>query len=97
MNELNRLYCELTWRMQDVPVPMKDNDTTCISKRAYIFLLEPGTVVRFNGRAYFYSCPSGMMNLEGTWTDEESTRYSVHEFLCKVIDEDRPVEIALEG
>ena len=78
-------------------VPMKDNDTTCISNRAYIFLLEPGTVVRFNGRTYFYSCPFGMMNLEGTWTDEESCTYSVHEFLCKVIDEGHPVEIVLEG
>lgn len=78
-------------------VPVKDNDTACVSNRAYIFLLEPGTVVRFNGRTYFYSCPFGMMNLEGTWTDEESCSYSVHEFLCKVIDEDRPVEIALEG
>lgn len=97
LDELNTLYCELTWKMQDVLITMKDVDTACVSNRAYIFLLEPGTVVRFNGRTYFYSCPFGMMNLEGTWTDEESCSYSVHEFLCKVIDEDHPVEIALEG
>ena len=97
LNELNELYCELTWKMQDVLLPVKDNDTTCISNRAYIFLLEPGTVVRFNNHTYFYSCPFGMMNLEGTWTDEESVAYSVHEFLCKMIDDKGCVEVLLEG
>lgn len=96
-SELNSLYCELTWMMQDVRVPVKDTDTTCISNQAYIFLLEPGTVVRFKGHKYFYSCPFGMMNLEGTWTNEESVSYSVHEFLCKVIDEEATVEVVLEG
>lgn len=96
LDELNRLYCELTWRMQDVMIPVKDNDTTCLSNRAYINILEQGTVVRFKNHTYFYSCPFGMMNLEGTWTDEESCSYSVHELLCKVIDEEAPVEIVLE-
>lgn len=96
-SELNRLYCELTWKMQDVELPIKDKDTTCLSNRAYIFLLEPGTVVRFNGHTYFYSRPSGMMNLEGAWTDEESNTYSVHEFLCELVDAEQPVEVELEG
>ena len=97
LEELNRLYCELTWKMQDVKIPIKDKDTTCLSNRPYIAILEPGTVVRFNKHTYFYSCPFGMMNLEGAWSDEESCTYSVHEFLCKVIDEGHLVEIALEG
>lgn len=96
-HKLNELYCELTWKMQDVTIEMKDNNDTCFSNRAYINILEPGTVVRFNRHTYFYSCPFGMMNLEGTWTDEESVAYSVHEFLCKVIDEDGCVEVVLEG
>lgn len=96
-SELNRLYCELTWKMQDVEIPIKDKDTTCLSNRAYIFLLEPGTVVRFKGRTYFYSCPLGMMNLEGTWTNEESVSYSVHEFMWMVVDDGQPVEVVLEG
>ena len=95
--ELNSLYCELTWKMQDVKVPIKDADTTCVSNRAYICLLEPGTVVRFNNHTYFYSCPFGMMNIEGAWTDEESISYSVHEFLGKIVDDERPVEVVLEG
>lgn len=97
LDELNRLYCELTWKMQDVLIPIKDKDTTCLSNRPYIAILEPGTVVRFNKHTYFYSCPFGMMNLEGAWSDEESCTYSVHEFLCKVIDTGCPVEIVLEG
>ena len=97
MDELNRLYCELTWKMEDVTIPVKDEATTALSNRAYINILEPGTVVSFKKHTYFYSRPFGMMNLEGTWTDEESCSYSVHEFLCKVIDEEAAVEIVLEG
>lgn len=97
LDELDRLYCELTWKMQDVKIPIKDKDTTCLSNHPYGELLDAGTVVRFNNHTYFYSCPFGMMNLEGAWTDEESCTYSVHEFLCKVIDEGHPVEIVLEG
>ena len=97
LDELDRLYCELTWKMQDVKIPIKDKGTTCLSNRPYSAILEPGTVVRFNKHTYFYSCPFGMMNLEGAWSDEESCTYSVHEFLCKVIDEGRPVEVVLEG
>nr|DAR75458.1 MAG TPA: TRF2-interacting telomeric protein/Rap1 - C terminal domain [Caudoviricetes sp.] len=37
------------------------------------------------------------MNLEGVWTDEESNSYSVHEFLCKVINNEATVKIVLEG
>lgn len=95
--ELNKLYCELTWKMGNVLIPIKDKDATFVSKRAYTNLLEPGTVVQFKGRRYFYSCPLGMMELEGMWTDEESNDYSVHEFLCKVADEEPPVEVVLEG
>lgn len=96
MDELNRLYCELTWKMQEVLIPVKDEDTTCLSNRAYINILEPGTVVRFNQHTYFYSCPFGMMNLEGVWTDEEGDSYSVHEFLCKLVDDDQPVEVVFQ-
>ena len=97
MDELINLYCELTWKMQDVKVPVKDRDSTCVSNYAYICLLAPGTVVKLNSRYYFYSCPSGMMDLEGSWIDEESSTFSVYEFLCKVIDEKTCVEIVLEG
>lgn len=95
--ELNRLYCELTWAIQDVIITVKDSGTTIVSKRAYINILEPGTVVKVNNRHYFYSCPSGRMNLEGVWTDEVSVSYSVHEFLCKVAEYDQPVEVVVEG
>ena len=37
------------------------------------------------------------MDLEGAWTDEESVSYSVHEFLCKMIDDEGCVEVLLEG
>lgn len=97
LTELNALYCQLTWKMNDVVIPIKDKNTTCISKRAYIYILEPGTVVKVNNTYYFYSCPHGEMNLEGTWTDEESVSYSVHEFLCKLIDDEATVELVLEG
>lgn len=95
-SELNDLYCELTSRIQNVMIPVKDVDTSIVSTRHYIFILDPGTVVRFNGHIYFYSCPFKMMNLEGTWTDEESNAYSVHEFLCKILDEETIVEVILE-
>lgn len=97
LKELNALYCELTWKMNDVTIKMKENGSTFLSKRAYINILEPGTVVSFNGQRYFYSCPLGEMNLEGGWTNEESVFYSAHEFLCNVIDADCPVEVVLEG
>lgn len=95
--ELNSLYCELTWKMREVEIPVKDKDTTTTSNRGYYRLLESGTVVLFRGRYYFYSCPLGMMELEGMWTDEESNSYSVHEFLCMVVDKEAPVEVVLEG
>lgn len=95
--ELNRMYCELTWKMRDVEIPFKDRDTTALSNRGYCYLLEPGTVVLFKSRLYFYSCPFGMMDLEGAWTDEESNTYSVHEFLCKMIDDAGHIEVLLEG
>ena len=95
--ELNRLYCELTWKMREVAIPVKDRDTTALSNWGYSRLLESGTVVLFKGRYYFYSCPLGMMELEGMWTDEESNAYSVHEFLCMVVDSEQPVEAVLEG
>ena len=95
--ELNRLYCELTWKMREVAIRVKDKDTTALSNIGYFRLLETGTVVQFKDRCYFYSCPLGMMDLEGAWTDEESTTYSTYEFLCKVIDEEATVEIVLEG
>lgn len=97
LNELNELYCELTWKMRDVQIPVKDKDTTALSNRPYGELLDAGTVVRFNDHTYFYSCPFGMMDLEGAWTDEESVSYSVHEFLCKMIDNEGCVEVLLEG
>lgn len=94
--ELNGIYCELTWKMREVTITMKDSDTTSTFNWAYGELLNTGTVVRFNNHTYFYSCPFGMMDLEGAWTDEESVTYSVHEFLCKIIDDDQPVELVLE-
>ena len=94
-DELINLYCELTWKMQDIKIPVKD--TTALSNIGYFRLLETGTVVLFEGRVYFYSCPFGMMDLEGAWTDEESNTYSVHEFLCMVVDSEQPVEVVLEG
>lgn len=97
LTELNGLYCELTWRMQDVAIKMRESGSNCLSERAYINILEPGTVVSFNGQRYFYNCPLGEMNLEGGWTNEESVFYSAHEFLCNVIDADCPVEVVLEG
>ena len=72
-------------------------DTTALSNRPYSELLDAGTVVRFNNHTYFYSCPFGMMDLEGAWTDEESVSYSVHEFLYKMIDDGGCVEVLLEG
>ena len=73
-DDLSNLYCGLTWKMQDVLVTVKDSN--CISNRNYGELLEPGTVVKVNDHYYFYSCPFGMMNLEGAWTSEESVSYS---------------------
>lgn len=96
-SSLNNLYCELTWKMQDVVIKVTDKIYTTHSECAYIRLLDPGTVVKVNHHYYFYSCPLGEMNLEGAWTDEESTTYSTYEFLCKVIDEEATVEIVLEG
>lgn len=97
LNELNRLYCELTWKMREVKVTVRDPDTNSFSNCRYGELLNAGTVLYFNGHRYFYSCPCGMMDLEGAWTDEESVSYSVHEFLCKMIDDEGCVEVLLEG
>lgn len=93
--DLNDPYCGLTWKMRHVPVPVKDS--ICISNRKYGEVLEPGTVVKVNGHYYFYSCPFGMMDIEGAWTSEESTSYSTYEFLCEVLDNGGAVEVVLEG
>lgn len=45
--ELNSLYCELTWKMRDVEITVKDKDTTALSNIGYFRLLESGTVVLF--------------------------------------------------
>ena len=52
LNELNELYCELTWKMRDVEIPVKDKDNTALSNRPYDELLNAGTVVRFNDHTY---------------------------------------------
>lgn len=93
-NQLINLYCELAWKIQDIKIPVKD---TAISNQAYISILAPGTVVKFNGRRYFYSCPSAMMSLEGSWISDESTSYSTYEFLCEVLNDGGCVELVLEG
>lgn len=94
-DELINLYCGLTWKMRDVPVPVKDS--ICISNREYGEVLEPGTVVKFDNRRYFYSCPSAMMSLEGSWISDESVSYSAYEFLREVLDNGGAVEVVLEG
>ena len=81
---------ELTWKMQDTT-------TTVISNQAYISILAPGTVVKFDNRRYFYSCPSAMMSLEGSWINDECTSYSTYEFLCEVLNDGGCVELVLEG
>ena len=90
---LINLYCELAWKMQDIKIPVKD---TTISNQAYISILAPGTVVKFNGHRYFYSCPSAMMSLEGSWINDECTAYSTYEFLCEVLNDGGAVEVVLE-
>ena len=87
-NQLINLYCELAWKMQDIKIPVKD---TAISNQAYISILAPGTVVKF------YSCPSPMMSLEGSWISDESTSYSTYEFLREVLNDGGCVELVLEG
>lgn len=94
VDELVNLYCELTWKMQDIKIPVKD---TAISNQAYISILAPGTVVKFDNHRYFYSCPSAMMSLEGSWISDECTSYSTYEFLCEVLDNGGCVELVLEG
>nr|DAU11882.1 MAG TPA: hypothetical protein [Caudoviricetes sp.] len=94
VDELINLYCELTWKMQDIKIPVKD---TAISNQAYVSILAPGTVVKFNGRRYFYSCPSAMTSLEGAWISDESTSYSTYEFLREVLNDGGCVELVLEG
>lgn len=95
-DELINLYCELTWKMQDIKIPVKDT-TTAISNQAYISILAPGTVVKFDNRRYFYSRPSAMMSLEGSWISDECTSYSTYEFLREVLDNGGCVEVVLEG
>lgn len=95
-DELINLYCELTWKMQAIKIPVKDT-TTAISNQAYISILAPGTVVKFDNHHYFYSCPSAMMSLEGSWISDESTSYSTYEFLHEVLDNGGCVELVLEG
>lgn len=95
-DELINLYCELTWKMQDIKIPIKDT-TTAISNQAYISILAPGTVVKFNGRHYFYSCPSAMMSFEGSWINDECTSYSTYEFFREVLNDGGCVELVLEG
>lgn len=96
-DELINLYCELTWKMQDIKIPVKDTATTAICNQAYTSFLTPGTVVKFDNRCYFYSCPSAMMSLEGSWINDESTSYSTYEFLCEVLNDGGCVELVLEG
>lgn len=93
-DELINLYCELTWKMQSIKIPVKG---TAISNQTYISILAPGTVVKVNGHYYFYSCPSAMMSLEGSWISDESTSYSTYEFLREVLDDGGAVEVVLEG
>lgn len=97
VDELINLYCELTWKIRDIKIPVKDTTTTAISNQAYISILAPGTVVKFDNHRYFYSCPPAMMDIEGSWTSEESATYSTYEFLCEVLDNGGAVEVVLEG
>lgn len=96
-DELINLYCELTWKMQDIKIPVKDTTTSAISNQAYISILTPGTVVKFDNHRYFYSCPSAMMSLEGSWISDECTSYSAYEFLREVLNDGGCVELVLEG
>ena len=93
-NQPKILVDELYWKMQDIKIPVKD---TAISNQAYISILAPGTVVKFDNHRYFYSCPSAMMSLEGSWINDECTSYSAYEFLCEVLNDGGCVELVLEG
>lgn len=59
-------------------------------------LLEPGTMVYFKSRQWFYSKPDGVGVLHGVWTNSDGEAKSVYDFLTDIIGFGRPVEVVFD-
>lgn len=68
-------------------------DDSIQAKIFYRDILNPGTVVFFKSRQWFYSKPYGVGMLHGVWTNSDEEEESMYGFL---IDIDRPVEVVFD-
>lgn len=71
---------------------IRDNHRTIL----YGNLLEPGTMVYYKSRLWFYSKQQVVGVLHGTWTSTDGETKSVYDFLTDILNYGRPVEVAFD-
>lgn len=95
-SELAGLYGRLCQKMRGVNVRvLTDNKELC--SVGYGELLVPGTVVKVEGRKYFYCGERNANELESSWAADDGSVVDVQRFLCNLFDSDRAVEVVLMG
>ena len=95
-SELADLYERLCQKMRSVNVRvLTANKELCIV--GYGELLVPGTVVRVEGRKYFYCGERNANELESSWAADDGSVVDVQRFLCGMFESDVPVEVVLMG
>ena len=95
-SELSDLYERLCQRMRSVNVRvLTANKTLCVM--GYGELLVPGTVVRVEGRKFFYCGKRNGNELESSWAADDGSVVGVQRFLCDLFEPDRVVEVVLMG
>ena len=92
-DDLAAAYVNLSRVVEKTTVDVYDPTDKKHKEMRYGDLLVPGSVVKFKGRAYFFSIEGGTSLLEGYWTDNESWRRSTYEFLLYVRSEGGPIEL----
>lgn len=95
-SELADLYERLCQRMRSVNVRvLTANKMLCVM--GYGELLVPGTVVRVEGRKFFYCGERNGNELESGWASDDGCVVGVQRFLCVLFEPDRVVEVVLMG
>lgn len=95
-SELADLYERLCQKMRSVNVRVLTANKELCSV-GYGELLVPGTVVRVEGRKYFYCGERHANELESSWAADDGSVVDVQRFLCDLFEPDGTVEVVLMG
>lgn len=97
MFKLSDKYANLLIEVWETKIKVVDDSRP--NPRVTMFygdLLEPGTMVYYKSRLWFYSKPYDVGVLHGVWTNMDGDTKSVYDFLTDIINFGRPVEVVFD-